>query len=53
MIKDGFLYLLINLIFSIFLKEERDRELMTSLSSERFSFGKKKKTEDFLTFVRQ
>ena len=47
-----FLYLLINLIFSIFLKEERDRELMTSLSSERFSL-EKKETENFLMFVRQ
>ena len=52
MIQDRFLYLLINLFFSIFLKEERDRELMTSLSSETFIFGKKK-TENFLMFARQ
>ena len=45
-IYDQFLYLLNNLIFSIFLKEESDWELMTSLSSELKNFKvleKKKK----------
>ena len=42
-----------NLIFSIFLKEERDWELMTSLSSELKNLGPWKKGENFLVFVRQ
>ena len=48
-----FSYLLNNLIFSFFLKEERDWELMTSLSSELKNLGPWKKDENFLVFVRQ
>ena len=48
-----FSYLLNNLIFSFFLKEERDWELMTSLSSELKNLGPWKKGENFLVFVRQ
>ena len=48
-----FSYLRNNLIFSIFLKEERDWELMTSLSSELKNLGPWKKGENFLVFVRQ
>ena len=48
-----FSYLLNNLIFSFFLKEERDWELMTSLSSELKNLGSWKKGENFLVFVRQ
>ena len=56
--KDGkiygqFSYLLNNLIFSFFLKEERDWELMNSLSSELKNLGPWKKGENFLVFVRQ
>lgn len=50
-IKDRFSYLI---YLSIFLKKEKDRELMTSLSSELENLGpQKKKTEYFLVFVRQ
>ena len=48
-----FSYLLINLIFSFFLKEERDWELMTLLSSELKNLGPWKKGENFFVFVRQ
>ena len=48
-----FSFLLNNLIFSFFLKEERDWELMTSLSSELKNLGPWKKGENFLVFVRQ
>ena len=48
-----FSYLLNNLIFSFFLKEERDWELMTSLSSELENLRPWKKGENFLVFVRQ
>ena len=48
-----FSYLLNNLIFSFFLKEERDWELMTSLSSELKNLRPWKKGENFLLFVRQ
>ena len=48
-----FSYLLNNLIFIFFLKEERDWELMTSLSSELKKLGPWKKGENFLVFVRQ
>ena len=48
-----FSYLNNNLIFSIFLKEERDWELMTSLSSELKKLGAWKKGENFLVFVWQ
>ena len=48
-----FSYLLNNLIFNIFLKEERDWELVTSLSSELNNLGLCKKGENFLVFVRQ
>ena len=48
-----FSYLNYNLIFSIFLKEERDWELMTSLSSELKKLGPWKKGENFLVFVWQ
>ena len=48
-----FSYLNNNLIFSIFLKEERDWELMTSLSSELKKLGPWKKRENFLVFVWQ
>ena len=48
-----FSYLLNNLIFSFFLKEERDWELMNSLSSELKNLGPWKKGENFLVFVRQ
>ena len=48
-----FSYLLNNLIFSFFLKEERDWELMTSLSSEFKNLGPWKKGENFLVFVWQ
>ena len=48
-----FSYLLNNLIFIFFLKEERDWELMTSLSSELKNLGPWKKGENFLVFVRQ
>ena len=48
-----FSYLLNNLIFSFFLKEERDWELMTSLSSELKNLGPWKTGENFLVFVRQ
>ena len=48
-----FSYLNNNLIFSIFLKEERDWELMTSLSSELKKLGPWKKGENFLVFVWQ
>ena len=40
-----FSYLLNNLIFSFFLKEERDGELMTSLSSELENLPLKKERE--------
>ena len=40
------------LIFSFFLKEEKDWELMTSLSSELKNLGPWKKGENFLVFVR-
>ena len=43
-----FSYLLKNFIFSIFLKEERDWELMTSLSSELKNVDPWKKGENFL-----
>lgn len=49
-IKDRFSYLI---YLSIFLKKEKDRELMTSLSSELENLGPQKKTEYFLVFVRQ
>ena len=53
-IYDLFLYLLNNFIFSIFLKEERDWELMTSVSNDWLeNLGPWKKAEDFLEFVRQ
>ena len=45
--------IIIKLIFSFFLKEERDWELMTSLSSELKNLGPWKKGENFLVFVRQ
>ena len=48
-----FSYLLNNLIFSFFLKEERDWELMILLSSELKNLGPWKKGEDFFVFVRQ
>ena len=48
-----FSYLNNNLIFGIFLKEERDWELMTSLSSELKKLGPWKKGENFLVFVWQ
>ena len=48
-----FSYLLNNLIFIFFLKEERDWELMTSLSSEWKNLGPWKKGENFFVFVRQ
>ena len=48
-----FSYLLNNLIFSFFLKEERDWELMTSLSSELKNLGSWKKGENLLVFVQQ
>ena len=49
-----FSYLLNNFIFSIFLKEERDWELMTSVSNDWLeNLGPWKKAEDFLEFVRQ
>ena len=48
-----FSYLNNNLIFSIFLKEERDWEMMTSLSSELKKLGRWKKGENFLVFVWQ
>ena len=48
-----FSYLLNNLIFSFFLKEERDWELMTLLSSELKNLGPWKKGENFFVFVRQ
>ena len=48
-----FSYLLNNLILRFFLKEERDWELMTSLSSELKNLGPRKKGENFLVFVRQ
>ena len=48
-----FSYLLNNLIFSFFLKEERDWELMTSLSSELKNLGPWKKGENILVFVWQ
>ena len=46
-------YLLNNLIFSFFLKEERDWELMILLSSELKNLGPWKKGENFFVFVRQ
>ena len=52
-IYDRFSYLLNNLIFIIFLKEERDWELKTSSSSEPNNVGPEKKGENFLVFVRQ
>ena len=53
-IYDLFLYLLNYFIFSIFLKEERDWELMTSVSNDWLeNLGPWKKAEDFLEFVRQ
>ena len=48
-----FSYLLNNLIFSFFLKEERDWELMILLSSELKNLGPWKKGENFFVFVRQ
>ena len=48
-----FSYLLNNLIFSFFLKEEKDWELMILLSSELKSLGPWKKGENFFVFVRQ
>ena len=48
-----FSYLLNNLIFSFFLKEERDWELMTSLSSELENLRPWKKGENFVVFVWQ
>ena len=48
-----FTYLLNNLIFRFFLKEERDWELMTLLSSELKNLGPWKKGENFFVFVRQ
>ena len=49
-----FSYLLNNFIFSIFLKEESDWELMTSVSNDWLeNLGPWKKAEDFLEFVRQ
>ena len=49
-----FSYLLNNFIFSICLKEERDWELMTSVSNDWLeNLGPWKKAEDFLEFVRQ
>ena len=48
-----FSYLLNNLIFSFFLKEERDWELMTLLSSELKNLGPRKKSENVFVFVRQ
>ena len=48
-----FSYLLNNLIFSFFLREERDWELMTSLSSELKNLGSWKKGENLLVFVQQ
>ena len=47
-----FSYLLNNVIFSFFLKGERDWELMTSLSSELKNLGPWKKGENFLVFLR-
>ena len=48
-----FIYLLNNLIFSFFLKEERDWKLTTSLSSELKNLGPWKKGENLSVFVRQ
>ena len=48
-----FSYLLNNLIFRFCLKEERDWELMTLLSSELKNLGPWKKRENFFVFVRQ
>jgi len=48
-----FSYLFNNLIFSFFLKEERDWELMILLSSELKNLGPWKKGENFFVFVRQ
>ena len=48
-----FSYLLNNLIFSFFLKEERDWEWMTLLSSELKNLGPWKKGKNFFVFVRQ
>ena len=48
-----FSYLLNNLIFSFFLKEERDWELMILLSSELKNLFPWKKGENFFVFVRQ
>ena len=48
-----FSYLLNNLIFSFFLKEERDWELMILLSSELKNLGPWKKGENFFVLLRQ
>ena len=48
-----FSYLNNNFIFSFFLKEERDWELMTLLTSELKKLGPWKKGENFFVFVRQ
>ena len=48
-----FSYLLNNLIFRFCLKEERDWELMTLLSSELKNLGPWKKGVNFVVFVRQ
>ena len=48
-----FTYLLNNLIFRFFLKEERDWELITLLSSELKNLVPWKKGENFFVFVRQ